>query len=161
MSQLITKARPRRSPNRVRLVNLDGSPARPSAESWPAWTDAHFWEPTRDEVIGTDSMGAEVYQSDCRPEPRDETAAEFMARIASEEAAELARVEAAYQPLPEDLEEYQLWAEALDAGRLTGDSAKRFTFGCYGVGEPFGHDAVMTGQISEDELAMVAAGMAI
>ena len=49
MINVARKARPRRSPNRVALVNLDGTtPARPigpAAAGWPGWTDNWHWEP--------------------------------------------------------------------------------------------------------------------
>ena len=196
MISLPRKARPRRSPNRVRLVEADGSPARPSAESWPASTDNWFWG-TTDRVIGTDSMGADVHESDCVPEPDDdarrdgaalwaemmieaslpavsmpgidlepESEAAFFARLASEEEHEKARVLATYQPSPTDLAEYSAWSEALDNGTLPPSAAGRFAFSplppvresCHTIAE---WDAIRSGQISEDELAMLAAGMAI
>jgi hypothetical protein len=146
------KARPRRSANRVKLVEPDGSAARPPAESWPGWTDGHFWEPTRDHVIGTDSMGADVHESDCVPEP-DETDAEWIGRLEEQEAAEKARVLTTYQPSPTDLAEYSAWSRALDAGTLPPAISDHFRFGEY--------HALSTGQVSETELAMIAAGMAL
>lgn len=131
-----TKARPRRRPNRVTLVDPDGSPARPSAESWPAWCDDHCWAPTRDHASA-------------------ESDAEFLARIADEEAAERDRVLASYQPLPEDVAEFEAWSRELDAGTLPRDLG-HFRFGCMAE-----LDAIRNGQVSPDELAMCAAGMAI
>jgi hypothetical protein len=68
MISVARKARPRRSPNRVQLVELDGSPVRrpdrDHAATWPAWTDNFHWE-SIDRVVGTDSMGADVHESDC------------------------------------------------------------------------------------------------
>jgi hypothetical protein len=145
------------------------------AEFWPAWTDNWFYEPT-DRVIGTDSMGADVYESDCisgdgeagwiqtmieaslptvtipgiAPEP--ETDAEFFARLAAEEAAEKARVLATYHPLPEDLAEYAAWSEALDAGTLPPELAGRFTFGCMADVEHY-----RPGQPTDVELSQLAA----
>ena len=66
---------------------------------------------------------------------------------------EQARVMATYQPSPTDLAEYAAWAEALDAGTLPAEASGRFTLGEY--------DAVRRGQVSETELAMLAAGMAV
>ena len=120
------KALPRRGPNRVQLVEPDGSPARPSAESWPAWTDNHFYETG----------------------PESESDAQYLARITAEEQAERERIEAAYQPLPEDLAEYATWCAARENGTLPADVADRFRFGEY--------DAYRHGQPTDDELAQLA-----
>jgi hypothetical protein len=89
------------------------------------------------------------------PAPPDETDAEFLARLADEEAAEKGRVLATYRPLPEDEAEYEAWSRELEAGMLPPDFG-RFRFGCMAE-----LDALRSGQISHDELAMIAAGMAI
>jgi hypothetical protein len=157
MISIPRKARPRRSPNRVVLVEPDGSPARPSALSWPSWTDDYRWEPV-DHIVGTDSMQADVHQSDC--DRRPETDAEWLTRMAREESEERMRIEATYQPSAEDLAEYAAWSEALDAGTLPPAEANHFRLGesCFSRYE---QDAIRRGQISPDELAMMAAGMAI
>jgi hypothetical protein len=118
MIQLIRKALPRRRANRVQLVNLDGSPVRPALEPrplvWPGWTDNHRWEPT-DRVIGSDSMGADVHESDCCPEPiaffpsEDDLA--WLAQIEAEEQAERARIERDY-PLDRD---HDRWLDQVSA----------------------------------------------
>jgi hypothetical protein len=110
-----------------------------------------------DRVIGTDSMGADIHLSDCRPEPTEETDAEFLARLGDEEAFEKARAMATYRPLPEDLLEYAAWSEELDAGTLTGVSATRFRLGEYARYASDEEHAILTGQISSDELAMMVA----
>jgi hypothetical protein len=139
-----TKARPRRSPNRVRLVNVDGSPATGAAATWGPETDAYRWAPTDRE-------------SDCA-EP--ETDAQWLARIAREEAEERIRVETTYQPSPTDLAEFAAWSEALDNGTLPPAEADRFTLGesCFSRDEM---DAIRRNQVSHDELCMLAAGMPI
>jgi hypothetical protein len=186
MISVARKSRPRRGPNRVQLVNLDGSPhrrpKRDHALTWPASTDNWRWEPI-DRVIGTDSRGADVHQSDCVPEdgedgeagwiqtmieaslptvaipgidPEPETDAEFFARLAADEAAEKARVLATYHPLPEDLAEYAAWSEGLDAGTLPAHVAQSFRFGCMAEVEHY-----RPGQPTDDELAQLAAHGAI
>jgi hypothetical protein len=85
------------------------------------------------------------------PEPAEETDADFLARLADGEAAEKARVLANYRPLPEDVAEFEAWSHELDAGTLPPDFG-RFRFGCMAE-----LDAIRSGQISEDELAMLAA----
>jgi hypothetical protein len=187
MISLLRKARPRRSPNRVRLVELDGTPVvQPTADfalSWGGWTDNHYWEAT-DRVVGVDSMGADVHESDC-PEPDDdgrrdgaalwaemmieaslppvripgidpetETDAEFLARVASEEDLERARVLATYQPTLEDLREFEAWSAGLDSDALPASMADHFTLGEHSAEA---YDAVRRGQVSETELAMMAA----
>jgi hypothetical protein len=85
------------------------------------------------------------------PEPAVETDAEFLARLADEEAAEKARVLAAYHPLPEDVAEYEAWSRELEAGTLPPELG-RFRFGCMAE-----LDAIRSGQVSPDELGMLAA----
>jgi hypothetical protein len=101
------------------------------------------------------SAPAPVVPSPTSPEPAVETDAEFLARIADEEAAEKARVLATYRPLPEDVAEFEAWSHELDAGTLPPDFG-RFRFGCMAE-----LDAIRSGQISEDELAQFAAHGAI
>jgi hypothetical protein len=149
--QSITKARPRRGPNRVQLVEPDGTPVRPSAESWPAWTDSHRWVPT-DRVVGTDSMAADVHESDCVPEP-DESDEEWLARLEEQDEAEKARVLATYYPLPEDVAEYVRWCAARDNGTLPAGVADRFRFGI--LDDQVEH--YRPGQPTEDELSQLAA----
>jgi hypothetical protein len=130
MISVARKARPRRSPNRVQLVEADGSAARPSAESWPAWTDNHFWEsgesqhdlaghvhidpPEPDAPDGEAGWIQVMIEASLPPVEAD---GEFLARVAAEDAAEKARVMATYQPLPEDLAELAAWSESLDGYR--------------------------------------------
>lgn len=147
---MVRKARPRRQRNRVTLVNLDGSPARPiepDAANWPAWTDNFYWEPgaTVHELPDHVTYEAPEPDDDGRRDgsalwaqlliesslPPVETDADFLARLEREEAAELARVMSAYQPLPEDLREYEAWSQALDNGTLPPAEASRFSFGSF------------------------------
>jgi hypothetical protein len=122
------------------------------AEFWPDWTDAYRWEPI-DRVVGVDSMGADVHASDCVPEP-DETDAEWLARLEEQDEADKARVLATYQPSPTDLAEYAAWSEALDAGALPPAVADHFRLGEHSAAE---YDAMRRGQVTSDELAMLAA----
>jgi hypothetical protein len=121
------------------------------AESWPSWTDAHRWEPV-DRVIGTDSMGADVHQSDCAPEP-DESDEEWLARLEEQDEAEKARLLATYQPSTTDLAEYAAWSEGLDNGTLPRSAADRFHFGI--LDDQVEH--YRPGQPTADELAQLAA----
>lgn len=167
---MIRKARPRRQPNRVTLVELDGTPVRQSAADWPAWTDNWFWDTTPDadlddhfaaeapdDIDGDGEAGwvqamVEASLPPARFEPTAEDLA-WLAALKAQEAAEKARVVAAYRPLPDDLAEYAAWSEALDSGMLPASAAGRFAFGEY--------DAIRSGQVTETELAMQAAGMAL
>ena len=142
MISLPRKARPRRGPNRVTLVEPDGSPAvpwylDPTAGPW----DNHFWEP------GESPAGLSDHVTLVVPEP-EETDAEFLARLGHEEEIEKARVLATYQPSPTDLAEYAAWSGALAEGTLPAAVATHFRFGEY--------DAIRRGQISEDELSQLA-----
>jgi hypothetical protein len=141
---------------RIRRVTKSAPVA--DATTWPAWTDDYRWEPV-DRVIGTDSMGADVFDSDCAPEP-DESDEEWLARLEEQEEAEKARVLATYQPTAEDLRDYEVWSQALDAGTLPPADASHFTLGepCFTQAE---QDAIRRCQVSHDELCMMAAGMAI
>jgi hypothetical protein len=154
MISLLRKARPRRSPSRVRLVELDGTPVvQPTADfalSWPATADDWFWEAT-DHVVGVDSMGADVHASDC-PEP-DETDAEWLARLEAQDEEDKARVLATYQPSPTDLAEYQAWSEGLDSDALPASMADHFRLGEHSADE---YDAISRGQVTSDELSMLA-----
>ena len=114
---MIRKARPRRQPNRVTLVELDGTPVRQSAADWPAWTDNWFWDPTPDadlddhfaaeapdDIDGDGEAGwvqamVEASLPPARFEPTAEDLA-WLAALEAQEAAEKARVVAAYRPLP-------------------------------------------------------------
>jgi hypothetical protein len=111
------------------------------AEFWPAWTDNWYWESGE----SAHDLASHVHVKPLEP---DETDAEFLARIEHEEAAEEARVLATYEPSPTDLAEYRAWSESLDAGTLPPALAGRFAFGEY--------DAIRRGQVSEDELSMLA-----
>ncbi len=82
-------------------------------------------------------------------DPAVETDAEFLAGLEREEATEKARILATYSPLPEDAAEYEAWARELDAGTLPPPLSGRFRSGEY--------HAIRTGQISEDEIAQLAA----
>jgi hypothetical protein len=147
MLTLPRKARPRRGPNRITLVEPDGSPARPwYLDPTPSWVDNHFWEPGS----CPEDLAAHIHIEVREPE---ETDAEFLARLGHEEEIEKARVLATYQPSPADLAEYDAWSAALAEGTLPPAVAARFRFGEY--------DAIRRGQISEDELAMMGAGMAV
>jgi hypothetical protein len=115
---------------------------RPPAAGWPDWTDNFFWEPGESPAALSDHVTLVI------PEP-EETDAEFLARLGHEEEIEKARVLATYQPSPTDLAEYAAWSEALDNGTLPPAAAVRFRLGEY--------DAIRRGQISEDELAQLAA----
>jgi hypothetical protein len=143
MISVARKALPRRGPNRVTLVEPDGSPSRPwYLDPTPSWVDNHYWEPGS----CPEDLAAHVHIDVREPE---ETDAEFLARLGEEEAFEKARVLETYQPLPEDLEEYAAWSQALEAGTLPPSLATRFRFGEF--------DAIRRGQISEDELSQLAA----
>jgi hypothetical protein len=117
------------------------------ANFWPAWTDNWLWEPGAD----AHDLASHVTLPPV-PEP-DETDAEFLARLGHEEEIEKARVLANYQPSPTDLAEYAAWSEALDAGTLPPAVADQFRPGEY--------DAPRRGQVTEDELAQLAAHGAI
>jgi hypothetical protein len=150
---LARKALPRRGPNRVTLVEPDGSPAVPwYADPAPGPWDNYYWEPGS----CPEDLAAHVHIDVREPE---ETDAESLARLGQEEAFERARVLETYQPLPEDLEEYAAWSQALDAGTLPPAGCRRFHFGIlaesrYTADE---QDAIRRGQVTEDELAMLAA----
>jgi hypothetical protein len=155
MLTLPRKARPRRGPNRITLVGPDGSPAVPWYDDpAPGPWDNHYWEPGS----CPEDLAAHVHIDVREPE---ETDAEFLARIGLEEEMEKARVLETYQPLPEDLLEYAAWSQALDAGTLTSVSATRFRYGEYARYAADQEHAIRSGQISEDELSMMAAGMAL
>lgn len=166
MISIPRKARPRRSPNRVQLVEPDGLPARPSAESWPAWVDNHFWEPGLD----AHDLAAHVTLPPV-PEPDDdgrrdgaalwaemmieaslppvETDAEFLARLGHEEQIERQRLANTYHPTAADLAEYGAYLASI------GDGPEPYAV------EP-GHsfedwEALRSGQVSSDELAQLAA----
>jgi hypothetical protein len=150
MHTVARKARPRRRPDRVALVNLDGTPARPiepDAAGWPAWTDNFSWECGATARELPDHVTHEPFEPDDDDRrdgvalwaemmiesglPPVETDAEFLARLGREESAELSRVMASYQPLPGDLEEYAAWSAALDDGTLPPESASRFSLGSF------------------------------
>jgi hypothetical protein len=114
----------------------------PTPGPWDNW----YWEPGESPEALSDHVTLVI------PEP-EETDAEFLARLGHEEEIEKARVLATYQPSPTDLLEYSAWSQALDAGTLPPEASVRFRFGEYA--------AVRRGQVSEDELSMMAAGMAI
>jgi hypothetical protein len=142
MISIPRKARPRRGPNRITLVEPDGSPAVPwYLDPAPSVWDNHYWEPGS----CPEDLAAHVTAVVLEPE---ETDAEFLARLGHEEEIERARVLATYQPSPTDLAEYAAWSQELDAGTLSGVSARRFRFGEF--------DAIRRGQISEDELSQLA-----
>jgi hypothetical protein len=152
---LSRKALPRRGPNRVTLVEPDGSPAVPwYLDPTPSWVDNFFYEPGS----CPEDLASHVHIEAREPE---ETDAEFLARLGHEEEIEKARVLATYQPLPEDLEEYARWSAALEAGTLTGVIATRFRYGEYARYAADQEHAIRSGQVSEDELSMMAAGMAL
>lgn len=174
MISVARKALPRRRPNRVQLVEPNGSPARPSAESWPAWTDNHYWEcgesahaladhvtlpdvpePDDDDRRDGAALWAEMMIEASLPpvtmpgiEPEPESDAQFFTRLAADEQAEKVRIEATYDPSPTDLAEYAAWAEALDAGTLPPSAAGRFHFGIL--------DEIDPRQVSSDELGQLA-----
>jgi len=150
MISVARKARPRRSPNRVTLVDIDGTPTTPietNAANWPAWTDNWFWEcgscpedlashvtyegpePGDDGRLDGAALWAQLLIESSLPPV--ETDADFLARLEREESAELARVMTAYQPRHEDLEEYSAWSAALDNGTLPPAEASRFSFGSF------------------------------
>ena len=179
MISIARSARPRRSKNRVQLVNIDGTPVRrpdrDHALAWPASADNWRWA-TRDRVIGTDSMGADVHESDC-PEPDDdarrdgaslwaemmieaslppvETDAQFLARLDAHDLAERRRIAETYHPTDADLRDYAEWLASLDDNLPPPD----IDLSEYRTVAEW--DAVRRGQVSETELAMMAAGMAI
>jgi hypothetical protein len=157
MLTVARKARPRRGPNRVRLVEPNGSPAVPwYLDPAPSWVDNHYWAPGS----CPEDLAAHVHIDAREPE---ETDAEFLARLGEEEAFEKARVLATYQPSPTDLAEYAAWSEALANGTLSPAVATRFRFGILAESRYTDdeRDAIRRGQVSEDELAMMASGMAI
>jgi hypothetical protein len=151
MISIPRKALPRRGPNRVTLVELDGSPAVPwYLDPAPSAIDNHYWEPGS----CPEDLAAHVHIDVREPE---ETDAEFLARLGHEEEIEKARVLGRYAPSPADLAEYEAWSQELDAGTLTGVSATRFRFGEFSRYTDDEEHAIRSGQISEDELAMMAA----
>jgi hypothetical protein len=169
--QSITRRRRRQSDSRITLVGFDGKPLpEPDATTWPASTDSHFWEcgesshdlaghitaPSLDpDDVETRRDGSSLWAEMMIEQslPPVESDAEFLARLAHEEAAEKARVIASYPALPQDWEEYSRWAEALDAGTLDAAEASHFSLG--------ERRAIQSGQVSETELAMLASHGAI
>jgi hypothetical protein len=95
----------------------------------PSWDVAGYWTPSDDRLIGTDSMGADVWESDARIDPADFAMPPIMG--GSEEA---------YQPSEADLAE---WADFLHA--LEADLPDRDQVEPYRAGMP-----------TEDELAQLA-----
>jgi hypothetical protein len=109
---MIPKARPRRSPNRVTLVNIDGSAARPlepSALAWPDWTDRHRYACPPDAAAAAAPTLPSI-------DPEPETDEEWLARLDATEAAELARIEASYRPSTADLAAYDAWLASVGDG---------------------------------------------
>jgi hypothetical protein len=160
---LSRKALPRRGPNRVTLVEPDGSPAVPWYEDpTPSWVDNFFYEPGS----CPEDLAAHVHIS--TPEP-EETDAEFLARLADEEDLERQRLADTYHPTTADLAEYGQWLASLNDGPEPyavepGHSFEDWEALRSSPREPWGAEeehAILTGQISEDELSMMAAGMAL
>jgi hypothetical protein len=150
MIQSITRRRRRQADPRVVLVNIDGTPVRrlePSALVWSPSCDNWRW------TVADEPPPAAATLPGLAPEPESDE--QFFGRLAAEETMERDRVLATYQPLPEDLIEYRAWAEALDAGTLPPAAAERFRF------SSAEDHALRTGQVSSDELAVLAAGMPI
>jgi hypothetical protein len=139
----------------VNATSNPDHPALPPSPSDPSDDDGRV-----DRIIGTDSMGADIFGSDLVHD--DETDAEWLARIEREEAIEKDRVLSTYRPSAEDLAEYAAWCAALEAELLPPAAPRRFSFGsfasCYAPDE---WNAILTGQVSLDELAMLAAGMPV
>jgi hypothetical protein len=137
MSSLPRARHPRKATPAVRIAAVPWYDD-PTPGPWDNW----FWEP------GSCPEDLASHITLVIPEP-EETDAEFLARLGHEEEIERARVLATYQPSPTDLAEYAAWSEALDAGTLPPAVAVRFRLGEY--------DAIRRGQVTEDELAMIAA----
>jgi hypothetical protein len=160
---MVRKALPRRSPNRITLVELDGSPVRPArrpaAPAWSAEHDNWRWVASPD---APESALATLPSID--PEP--ETDAEWLARLDTTEAAEVARIESSYRPTTADLAEYDRWLDGLGDGPSPYAVEPGHSFEDFEALRPSCHtiaewDAIHSGQVTETELAMRAAGMAL
>jgi hypothetical protein len=149
---MVRKALPRRSPNRITLVELDGSPVRPArrpeALAWGPEHDNWRWATSPD---APESAAATLPSID--PEPQSETDAEWLARLDVAEAAEVARIEASYRPTTADIAAYNAWlAEA-------GDGPEPWAVEAAHSYDDF--EAIRSGQVTGDEFAQLAAHGAI
>lgn len=146
MISVARKALPRRSQNRVQLVELDGTPVRPArrpeALTWGPGHDNWRWSCTPD---APESAAATLPSID--PEPESDV--EWLARLDTTEAAEVARIEASYRPTTADLAEYDRWLESL------GDGPEPWAIAAAHSYDDF--EALRSGQVSSDELGQLAA----
>jgi hypothetical protein len=150
------------SQDRITLVEPDGSPAVPwYLDPAPSVWDNHYWEPGS----CPEDLASHVAAVIREPE---ETDAEFLARLGHEEDLERQRLANTYYPTAADLAEYGAWLESIGDGPEPWAVEPGHSFEDWGAlrgpREPWGADeqhAIRSGQISADELSMMAAGMAI
>jgi hypothetical protein len=140
------KALPRRSPNRVTLVELDGTPVRqsrrPAALAWPGWCDNHRYACPPDAPEASAPTLPSI-------DPEPESPEDWLARLEQTEAAELSRIESSYRPSTADLLAYNDWLASV------GDGPEPWAVEAAHSYDQF--EALRSGQVSSDELSQLAA----